>query len=109
MELGGEGAIVYAIAIIRYRRPLEDVLKHSDAHRAYLKDLKAKGIVVASGPLDPRYGGAIVLRVPDQGFDAALLAIRDGDPYTKAGVAQYELLGWNVQTGKEDLDRIGKA
>jgi hypothetical protein len=31
--------------------------------------------------------------------------IRDHDPYWTAGVAQYELLGWNVKTGREDLDR----
>jgi len=26
---------MYALAIIRYRKPIEDVLKHVDAHRAY--------------------------------------------------------------------------
>ena len=30
---------MYAIAIIRYRKPLEDVQKHTDAHRAYLQGL----------------------------------------------------------------------
>lgn len=94
---------MYAIAIIRYRKPLEQVLQHVDAHRAYLGDLKAKGIVVASGPLEPRTGGAILLRVPDA--DASLLAVRDGDPFVKAGVAQYELLPWIPGIGKEDLDR----
>ena len=29
---------MYAIAILRYRKPLEDVLKHVDSHRAYLRD-----------------------------------------------------------------------
>jgi hypothetical protein len=31
--------------------------------------------------------------------------VRDGDPYWQAGVAQYELLAWNVRTGRADLDR----
>lgn len=96
---------MYALAIIRYRRPLEEVLAHYNAHRAYLQDLKARGVLVASGPLEPRYGGALLLRVPDEGADAALDAVRDGDPYWKAGVGQYELLAWNVRTGREDLDR----
>jgi uncharacterized protein YciI len=96
---------MYALAIIRYRRPLEEVLAHYDAHRAYLQHLKDSGILVASGPLEPRYGGALLLRLPDEGVEAALDAVRDGDPYWKAGVAQYELLAWNVRTGRADLDR----
>ena len=96
---------MYALAIIRYRRPLEEILAHYDAHRAYLQGLKASGLLVASGPLEPRYGGALLLRVPDEGVEAALDAVRDGDPYWQAGVAQYELLAWNVRTGRADLDR----
>jgi uncharacterized protein YciI len=96
---------MYALAIIRYRRPLEEVLAHYDAHRDYLQGLKDRGVLVASGPLEPRYGGALLLRVPDRGVEAALDAVRDGDPYWKAGVAQYELLAWNVRTGRADLDR----
>ena len=96
---------MYALAIIRYRRPLDEVLAHHEAHRAYLQRLKDEGILVASGPLEPRYGGALLLRVPDEGVEAALDAVRDGDPYWKTGVAQYELLAWNVRTGRADLDR----
>jgi uncharacterized protein YciI len=96
---------MYAIAIVRYRKPLEEVLVHLDPHRAYLRDLKSKGILVASGPLDPRNGGALLLRVPDGEADATLLAVRDGDPFVKAAVAQYELLPWLPNIGKEDLDR----
>jgi uncharacterized protein YciI len=97
---------MYAIAIIRYRKPLEEVLKHIDAHRAYLRDLKARGTLLASGPLDPRYGGALLLRVPDEGSDAVLLGVRDGDPFVKEAVAQYEVLPWLPNIGKEDLDRL---
>ncbi len=96
---------MYALAIIRYRRAIEEVLAHYDAHRAYLQDLKARGLLVASGPLEPRFGGALLLRVPDEGAQATLDRIRDDDPYWQAGVGQYELLPWNVRTGREDLDR----
>jgi uncharacterized protein YciI len=97
---------MYALAILRYRKPLEDVLKVVEAHRAYLASLKRDGLLLASGPLDPRNGGAILLRVPDQGADAALDAVRDGDPFVKAGVAQYELLPWAPVIGKEALDAL---
>ena len=56
---------MYALAILRYRRPLEEVLPHVDEHRAYLRDLKTRGILIASGPQDPRTGGALLIRVPD--------------------------------------------
>ena len=97
---------MYAIAIIRYRKPLEEVLRVVDEHRAFLRDLEAKGVLLASGPLDPRYGGALLLRVPDDAADAALLGVRDGDPFTRHGVAQYELLPWLPGIGKDALDRL---
>ncbi len=56
--------VMYALAIIRYRKPLEEVLVHQDAHRAYLRGLKEKGVLIASGPMNPRFGGLALLRVP---------------------------------------------
>ncbi|MGE0041549.1 MAG: YciI family protein [Vicinamibacterales bacterium] len=97
---------MYAIAIVRYRRPLEDILANLDPHRAYLKELKAAGTLVASGPIDPRSGGIILLRVPDDNVLAALNAVRDNDPFYKQDLAQYELMPWAPVIGKEDLDRI---
>jgi len=97
---------MYAIAIVRYRKPLEEVLNFVDGHRAYLKDLLDKGILLAGGPLDPRSGGALLLRVPDEGGFQALDAVRDGDPFTQAGVAQYELLPWEPHLGREAMDRL---
>jgi uncharacterized protein YciI len=96
---------MYAMAIIRYRRPLEEVLVHQDAHRAYLRGLKEKGVLIAAGPMTPRFGGMVMLRVGDDDA-AALDAVRDGDPFVQSGVAQYELIGWNPVIGKDDLDRL---
>lgn len=98
---------MYAIAILRYRRPLEEVLTVIDAHRAYLAGLKQRGILLGSGPFIPRSGGALLLRVPDEGSAAALDAIRDGDPFIVHGMAQYEILPWDPVIGKEDLDKLG--
>jgi uncharacterized protein YciI len=97
---------MYAISIVRYRKPIDDVVRHQDAHRAYLRELKAKGILLASGPCEPRYGGALLLRLPDEGWEAALTAVRDGDPFVKEGVAQHELLGWKPNIGVDDLARL---
>jgi uncharacterized protein YciI len=96
---------VYVRAIVRYRKPLEEVLKVVDDHRAYLRALKQKGLMVASGPLDPRSGGAALFRLPDGTPDAEILRLRDEDPYVRSGMAQWELLPWQPNIGKEDLDR----
>jgi uncharacterized protein YciI len=97
---------MYAIVIVRYRQPLDDVIKVQDSHRAYLRDLKQAGTLVAAGPMDPRFGGMFLVRVPDDNPRAALDAVRDHDPFYTAGVAQYELIPWNVVIGKDDLDRL---
>lgn len=97
---------MYALALVRYRRPLEEVLKYVDAHRAYLRGLKGQSVLIASGPLDPWNGGALFLRVPENDPQAALDRIRDADPFVRAGVAQYEAWPWLPNIGREDLDRL---
>lgn len=97
---------MYALALVRYRRPFEEVAMLLDAHRAYLRDLKAKGVLVASGPLDPRMGGAILLRITAEDVQASLDQVRDSDPFYKAGLVHYEMWPWNVVIGADDLDRI---
>ncbi len=96
---------MYAVAILRYRTQIELVQAAQAEHREYLSRLKADGTLLASGPMEPRYGGILLLRVPDEGAQEALNRVRDEDPYVIAGVAQYELQRWNVGIGREDLER----
>jgi uncharacterized protein YciI len=97
---------MYALILVRYRLPMEEVAKVTDEHRTYLRELKAKGIMIASGPMDPRTGGAILVRVPDENVQQSLTALRDGDPFFKKNVANYELIPWAPVIGKEDLDKL---
>ena len=97
---------MYALVLIRYRVPMDDVLAATEDHRAYLRSLKASGTLLASGPFDPRTGGALLLRVDDATPNATLDRIRDGDPFWQRGIAHYELIPWNVVIGKEALDAI---
>ena len=82
---------MYAIVVIRYRQPIEKVLEVQEPHRAYLRQLKADGTLLAAGPMDPRFGGMFLLRVPDDRAQAVMDAVRDNDPYYQAGVAQYRI------------------
>ena len=79
---------------------------HQEPHRAYLRQLKADGTLVAAGPQDPRIGGLFLLRVSDDTPQADLDKIRDDDPFYQQGMAQYELLPWKPVIGKEDLDKL---
>lgn len=97
---------MYALALIRYRRPIEEVVAHQDAHRAFQRKLKEEGKLLAAGPHDPRFGGMMLLRVDDNNAQKTLDGIRDADPYYQAGVVQYELLVWNVVIGKDELDQL---
>jgi len=97
---------MYALAILRYRRPLEEIAKTTEEHRAYLRELKKKDILIASGPFDPRQGGALLLRITEADVQAALDRVRDDDPFVKQKLVQYELLPWNVVIGAEELDKI---
>ena len=41
---------MYAMVIVRYRRPIEEVLVHQEAHRAFQRKLKEEGTILAAGP-----------------------------------------------------------
>ena len=97
---------MYALAVIRYRAPIEVIEAATETHRAYLRELKAAGTLVVSGPMVPRTGGVLLLRVSDDNSAAALDAVRDGDPFWKQGLANYELLPWNPVIGREGLDGL---
>jgi uncharacterized protein YciI len=97
---------MYALAILTYRVPLDVVEAATEMHRAYLRQLRANGTLVASGPFIPRSGGAFLLRVPDESAAAALDAVREGDPFWKQGIANYQLLPWNPVIGREGLDSL---
>ena len=58
-------------------------------HRSYLDDLYKQGLLIASGPRQPRIGGLIIARGNDE---EAVHALLDNDPFVVAGIADYELI-----------------
>ena len=47
---------MYAMILVRYRVPMEEVAKVTDEHRAYLGGLKKEGILLAGGPMGTARG-----------------------------------------------------
>jgi len=97
---------MYALAILTYLRPLDEILPHLEEHRAYLRGLESEGLLLASGPFEPRSGGALLLRLPDADAASALAAVRDGDPFTTRGLVSYELRHWMPVLGLHRLDAL---
>jgi uncharacterized protein YciI len=94
---------MYAYVILRYLVPMERIEQTLERHRAYLRDLKARRKLVASGPLVPRSGGALLLRVSD---DAELSTLLAGDPFSQEGLVEPIIHRWAPGIGVDDLDRI---
>jgi uncharacterized protein YciI len=97
---------MYAIILLRHRVPVEEVIKATDEHRAYLRKLKAEGTLIASGPTDPRTAGVLLVRVPDDNVQQRLTELRNGDPFFQKNVANHEILVWDPVIGQEDLDKL---
>ena len=86
------------LAELRYTQPLDVVLPHVDAHRAFLRTLHDAGQLVLSGPLEPRTGGVIILCLTDIAEGEAL-SLRD--PFVQGGVAEYNFREWRPVVGAD--------
>ena len=77
------------IAILTYKKPLEEVDRHLQAHRDYLAVHYAAGDFIASGPQTPRIGGAIMMKAKSR---AAVDSIIAQDPFNINGIADYRIV-----------------
>ena len=50
------------VMIVTYQKPMDEVEKHLEAHRAFLADGYKSGALMTSGGQNPRIGGVIVGR-----------------------------------------------
>jgi uncharacterized protein YciI len=81
-----------------YLRPLEEVDKHLEAHRSFLKTLYARGITICSGPQIPRTGGFILMNAASK---EEVTGIMKNDPYVIHGVAEYSIIEFEVKSYAE--------
>jgi uncharacterized damage-inducible protein DinB/uncharacterized protein YciI len=72
-----------------YLAPLTEIDKLLAEHRAHLGTGYARGLLLASGPQNPRVGGMILARAHERSELEQFLA---DDPFAKAGIARYHLI-----------------
>ena len=80
------------IAILTYKKPLEEVDCFFQAHRDYLAVHYAAGNFIASGPQNSRIGGVIMMKA-DSRVDVD--AIISQDPFNLNGIADYQIVEFN--------------
>ena len=77
------------IAILTYKKPLEEVDRHLQAHRDYLAVHYAAGDFIASGPQTPRIGGVIMMKADNRALVDSIIA---QDPFNINGIADYRIV-----------------
>lgn len=77
------------IAILTYKKPLDEVDKYLQVHREYLAKHYAAGDFIAFGPQTPRVGGVIMMKANSR---EAVKAIIAEDPFHINGIADYQVV-----------------
>lgn len=77
------------IAILSYKKPLEDVDRFLQAHRDYLAKHYAAGDFIASGPQTPRIGGVIMIKAENREAVDSIIA---QDPFNINSIADYQIV-----------------
>ena len=77
------------IAILTYKKSLEEVDRYLQAHRDYLAEHYAAGDFIMSGPQTPRVGGVIVMRAENRSLVDRIIA---QDPFKENGIADYQIV-----------------
>lgn len=80
------------IAISKYKKPLNEVDAHREAHRAYIKPFFSDGTLLTGGRQNPPYGGVIIAKnATREEFEKIL----SKDPFTLAELAEYQIIEFN--------------
>ncbi len=88
------------IAILKYKKPLEEVDRFLQAHRDYLAEHYAAGNFISSGPQTPRVGGVIMIKAENR---IAVDAIIAQDPFNINGIADYQIVEFTPTMFCDDI------
>ena len=88
---------------LSYKVPLEEVNKYLSAHREFLDYHYKQGLLIASGPMNPRTGGIIIASTKDR---AGLETLFQTDPFYLAEIADYQFIEFTPVKHCEALKAI---
>ncbi len=77
------------IAILTYKKPLEEVDRFLQTHRDYLAVHYDAGDFIASDPQNPRIGGVIMMKSDNR---ATVDTIISQDSFNINGIAEYQIV-----------------
>lgn len=80
------------IVKVHYDAPIEKIDKVLQDHRAFLQQGYDSGMLLMSGPMNPREAGIAICRAPDQKVLESFFAL---DPYNLQGLVHYEFIEFN--------------
>lgn len=75
------------LVTLHYNVPIDQIDAHLEPHRALLNDLAARGIIICSGPKNPRTGGVILMNVDSINAAQQILS---ADPFMQQNLAAYD-------------------
>lgn len=78
---------------LTYKKAMSDVEEHLEAHRSFLDQLYADGVLIASGPKNPRDGGVILAREMNR---PELEKLLERDPFFIHQIAQFRITDFAV-------------
>ncbi|OGV32289.1 MAG: GTP cyclohydrolase [Legionellales bacterium RIFCSPHIGHO2_12_FULL_35_11] len=76
------------IVELTYKVPISEVEKYLAAHREFLDYYYKLGLILASGPMNPRTGGIVIALVKDREY---LESILTKDPFHQAEISEYHI------------------
>ncbi|WP_027005027.1 YciI family protein [Conexibacter woesei] len=91
------------VLTLTYIMPLEEVDRVRDAHMAWVAEQYEVGRFLVSGPRVPRDGGVILARQMDRDELDEVIA---SDPFTREGVAAYDVVEFRATTVVEELGAL---
>lgn len=91
------------IIILKYKKALEEVEKHLEAHVKFLDKYYALNKFICSGRQQPRVGGVVICNAKDK--EEAKLIIQE-DPFYKNDVAEYEVIEFVPTKYKEGFEKF---
>ena len=81
------------IVLLNYRKPLQEVDLHLQAHRQFLEEGYRKGYFIASGPQIPRTGGVILSCLSSK---EELETLLKQDPFYCHNIASYSIIEFQI-------------